>query len=449
MKHRTGHLFKRGATYYLRYVVNGKVHQQALFHPDGKAITTKTDAVQAKIAIMAPFTVADEVTVLENVAAKLSGRKTELARLNDEVNPPTTLEQSWTAYHDSVDRPDSGERTLQEYESHYSQFLDWAKDHQPEVVAMRDVTRDMADAYAAHLLKRGLSTNRFNKHVRFLELLFRTLRSKARLTMNPWEEIRSKRLVPHSRRELTIEELRRVCEAATGEMRVLFGLGIYTGLRLGDCCTLRWGEVDLDRGIIRRVTNKTSRRNPKPVLVPIHPALSALLPEMPTDKPTEFVLPETAERYGRGVYMVTDFIQQHFANCGVKPYAPGTGPDSAEKDADGKRIAGTAKRAVVDVGFHSLRHTFVSLCRAANAPLSVVESIVGHSNPAMTRHYTHTGEAAAIAAVAAIPSVTGNTTAPAMPAPKPVDAGAIRTALNLMNAKNWKTVKADLLALVS
>jgi hypothetical protein len=67
----------------------------------------------------------------------------------------------------------------------------------------------------------------------------------------------------------------------------------------------------------------------------------------------------------------------------------------------------------------------------------------------MTRHYTHTGEAAAIAAVAAIPSVTGNTTAPALPVPKPVDAGAIRTALNRMNSKNWKTVKVDLLALVS
>jgi alkaline phosphatase len=38
MKHRTGHLFKRGTTYYLRYVVNGKVHQQALFHPDGTGL---------------------------------------------------------------------------------------------------------------------------------------------------------------------------------------------------------------------------------------------------------------------------------------------------------------------------------------------------------------------------------------------------------------------------
>ena len=67
----------------------------------------------------------------------------------------------------------------------------------------------------------------------------------------------------------------------------------------------------------------------------------------------------------------------------------------------------TGRRAVVEVGFHSLRHSFVSRCRQANAPLSVVEAIVGHSSPAMTRHYTHVGELAAAVAVGALPRVMG------------------------------------------
>jgi len=81
--------------------------------------------------------------------------------------------------------------------------------------------------------------------------------------------------------------------------------------------------------------------------------------------------------------------QDHFSNCGLKVHKPGTGTDS--------------KRAVVEVGFHSLRHTFVSLCCESNAPLAVVESIVGHSHPARTRRYTHVGEIAAGLAVAALP----------------------------------------------
>ena len=36
----------------------------------------------------------------------------------------------------------------------------------------------------------------------------------------------------------------------------------------------------------------------------------------------------------------------------------------------------------------------------------MVEAIVGHANPAMTRHYTHVGEAAATTAVAALPALS-------------------------------------------
>src|SRR6267154_1030762 len=71
------------------------------------------------------------------------------------------------------------------------------------------------------------------------------------------------------------------------------------------------------------------------------------------------------------VCAVTDKVQSHFKTCGIKLHKRGTGTDG--------------RRAVVEVGFHSLRHTFVSLCRESNAPLAVVESIVGHGNPAMTR----------------------------------------------------------------
>ena len=59
----------------------------------------------------------------------------------------------------------------------------------------------------------------------------------------------------------------------------------------------------------------------------------------------------------------------------------------------------------VDVGFHSLRHTFVSISANAGVPLVVVQAIVGHSNPAMTQHYYHKDENALRSATAAIPDV--------------------------------------------
>ena len=253
-------------------------------------------------------------------------------------------------------------------------------------------------------LHRVISPNTFNKHINLLHLAFRVLKKQARQTINPWEDIPRKRLATQSRRELTVDELRKVCGTATGEMRLLLALGIYSGLRLGDCATLRWCEIDIHRRIIRRIPNKVARRNNTPVLIPIHTALYAMLTAIPDAERNEYVLPETAAAYITRSDNVTDPVQSHFVACGISVHRPGTG--KIEDPAGGKPVE-TGKRAVVEVGFHSLRHSFVSLCREANAPLSVVEAIVGHSTPAMTRHYTHTSEAAASKAVAALPDITG------------------------------------------
>lgn len=435
-KHRTGHLFKRGKKFYVRWAVNGKIFSKALRDRDGSSITNHREAEEARERMMAPFVVADEAAALESVAAKLEGRKAELARIEDQLNPPLPIAKAWQKYLAAANRPDSGESTLRQYEFQFSQFTRWMQEKHAEAATLREVSKAMAEDYAAHLNHDRLSASTCNKHLNLLTLVFRVLKEKAKLTSNPWEDIQRKRIGTHSRRELTIDELKNVCQAATGELQILIALGVYSGLRLGDCATLRWGEVDLVRCIIRRIPNKTARRNPRPVIVPIHPILREMLAETPDTDRTECVLPEIAALYNRRTDLVTDMVQRHFKSCGIKLHKPGTGKDG--------------KRAVVEVGFHSLRHTFVSLCRESNAPLAVVESIVGHSNPAMTRHYTHVGELAAGQAVAALPDV--------LRGEKPCSNSAMtdaetilrkaRTIIKSMIAKDWKSKRAELLALL-
>ncbi len=296
------------------------------------------------------------------------------------------------------------------------------------------MTRTVAECYASHLLKSRGSPNTYNKHLNLLSLVFRVLKAKARINSIVWDDIQRKTLTTQSRRELTLEELRTICDAGTGELRTLFVIGIYTGMRLGDCVTLRKGEVDLSRSMIRRVPNKTARRNPKPVCVPIHPVLRGLLEESLLTDRTEFVLPKLAELYLERSDGVTDLVQAHFKACAIRTHKPGTGKDH--------------KRAIVEVGFHSLRHSFVSLCRESNAPLAVVESLVGHSNPAMTRYYTHVGEIAAGKAVAALPSIMGDESTGAEPSNDSLLIRA-RTVAENINADNWENARSQLLALLS
>jgi len=456
-KHRVGHLFQRGKNFYVRWIVEGKVFSKALRDEYGQAITTHRKAEEARRKLMAPFAVASEAEALESIVGKLEGRRGELARLEDQQNPPLPLAQAWSEFVASPRRPDTGPATLVIYEYQFTKFVNWMQEKHPDLLAMRDVTREIAEDYTTVLNRNKPSPNTYNKHLNVLTMVYRVLEDKAKLTDNPWERIQRRRLAPQSRRELTIEELKKVCQEATGELRLLFALGIYTGLREGDCATLRWGEVDLVRGIIRRVPNKTARRSPKPVIVPIHPVLQGMLAETAPEKRVDYVLPDTAEEYLKQRSELVRRIQEHFASCGIRVHKPGTGSD--KRKARRAKIDPSERRAVVEVGFHSLRHTFVSLCRESNAPLAVVESLVGHSNPAMTRHYTHVGEIAASRAVAALPHVIGdgkaapaasNGDGPATKVPQPESVlGKVRAFLEGMNATNWEQGRAEALVLLS
>lgn len=435
MKHRTGYLFKRNGAFYVQWNVNGKRFTKALRDDQGNAISTRREAEEAQTKFMATFAVADEAEALESIAAKLEGRKAELARLQDSQNPPSAIATAWADYLAAPNRPDSGETTLRQYAFQFVAFADWMAEHYPQFPALRDVTREIAEEYAGQMNHGRFSASTYNKHLNLLTLVFRVLKDRARLSGNPWQDIQRKRIIAQGRRELTMDELRNVCQSAKGELRVLLAVGVYSGLRLGDCATLRWAEVDLPRNLIRRIPNKTARRNPKPVIIPVHPILRDMLAETAPEKRGEFVLPETAETYLRRTDMVTDMVQRHFEACGIKSHKRGTGENG--------------KRAVVEVGFHSLRHTFVSLCRESNAPLAVVESIVGHSNPAMTRHYTHVGELAAGRAVAALPSILDDSTTTALQTTPEATLSKARAIAASMTAKNWREKRAEMLALMN
>lgn len=319
--------------------------------------------------------------------------------------PALSLKDGFTAYRQCATRSDSGERTMEGYESQYNAFVSWMAEHRPECIELRQVTAADANAYSIHLAERWTG-NTHNKHITFLKCLWRTLaeaddgkaedesmpeKRRANIAINPFDRIRLKNHIAHSRRELTIEELYKICDAAEGEMRLMIAVGIYTGLRMGDCATITWGNIDLVKRLITIAPRKTKRRtHAKPVVVPIHPSLWNMLAETPPGKRSGYLIPETAEMYLRDSSRITYRFNKLLAGCGIK-YA-------TENETTG--------RIQTDVGFHSLRHTFVSLSANAGTPLAVVQAIVGHTNQAMTRHYFHEQQNALVSAVAALPDIT-------------------------------------------
>ncbi len=238
--------------------------------------------------------------------------------------------------------------------------------------------------------------------------IYRILAEEAGIKDDPWRGIRLLADDSHARREFTRKELARILTAAeaAGKMwNILFCLGMYTGLRLGDCCTLEWRTVNFERGIIQVIPRKTRRHaHGVPVTIPIHPELMALFRSVREDD-EHYVLPQLAAWYqGSEHWRIGYGLEQIFRAAGI---------------VTSVRIDGR-KTAAPDATFHSLRHTFVSFSANAGVPLPVVQSIVGHTSTAMTRHYYHENEEVLRRAVAAVPGIAElRTGTPHAPLPTP------------------------------
>ena len=59
----------------------------------------------------------------------------------------------------------------------------------------------------------------------------------------------------------------------------------------------------------------------------------------------------------------------------------------------------------MDLSFHSLRHTAVSLLKDAGVPDAVVQALVGHESAAMSHRYTHVGKEALSRATDSLPEL--------------------------------------------
>ena len=362
------------------------------------------------------------------------------------------LADVWLEYLKSPNRNELAKTTLNGKRNTWLQFAKWMEHFYLPVKDLGGITSDMIAEYLA-CIRAEVSATTYNARICILREIFRVLAKKAGLEEDPWEGVRLRPDDSHSRRELTLDEIKRLLKAAatvgSDELRVkseemgndgssnnsslithrsslgnewytLFLIGIYTGLRLGDCCRLDWSQINLAQEVIQIVPTKTRRHHQRMVTIPIHDALGAALlanaecgvrgadncasPNsalgtersaltshftLRTPHLTGPVLPTIAQMYNRTRWQVSHELSRIFKAANI----------TTSIKLDGRN------RKTPEATFHSLRHTFVSFAANAGVPLHIVQSIVGHESTAMTRHYYHENIDALKSAVNAIPTL--------------------------------------------
>lgn len=310
------------------------------------------------------------------------------------------LSDVWNEYVKSPIRNELAASTLHAKRNVWMSFARWMERNYLPVNDLAGVTSDIIAEYLA-CLRANLCGTSYNNQVCILREIFHVLGDKAGIDEDPWWGVRLRPDDSHSRRELTTDELRRLLDAAQmhgQEWHTLFLIGIYTGLRLGDCCKLDWSQINITQGVIQLMPQKTRRHHGRIVTIPIHHALGGALLESMEKSGTEGslpshlsgpVLPSINEWYRLSKWKVSWYLGAIFKDAAI----------TTSVKLEGR------KHRTPEATFHSLRHTFVSFAANAGVPLHIVQSIVGHESTAMTRHYYHENIDALKSAVNAIPTL--------------------------------------------
>lgn len=275
--------------------------------------------------------------------------------------------------------------------SQWEDFCSFMTDIYPENNKLDKVTRRHAEAYIKQLRDNGrhvqiikfsrqykeksvthsyqtqriLSSRTINAFHKTLKSVFSKLQEDAGILYNPFDFDMLDN-DSENRDAFTPSELQLIGDNFNDFVRPIFIIGICTGLSESDICLLRWSEIH--DGWITRKRRKTGAE----LDIPILPQLERFLKEQRLiSGDYEYVLPEHAVMYKANPSGISYRVKSFLESLGI----------ATTRTAEGRGRASSIK----DV--HSLRHTFAYFAGCYQIPLLVVQSILGHMSPEMTKHY--------------------------------------------------------------
>lgn len=381
-----GTLVKRGKYWQCKVTVDGVNHYKAT------GTASKVEAKKILEEFARPFQSKNELERLAVMEARIQMKESELSDSEEDYSN-VLLTDILDRYYKMANAKPVSDGTLENYKKFVEKFTEWLSAEHRTVVKVRDVTKLIAEKYLAHF-KSNVSAGYYNGMLSTFRKIwseFGRLSKHHCFRENPWGGFKYKTVDQSVKRALTAEEISRIFEVIKKpDVALLFKIGLYTGMRKGDCCNLKWSDIDMERRLISVVPDKTKRYNCR-VVIPIHQVLyeeletrAKALPENPDSPGSDYVCAWLAHKYEANNF---DFVRAAFRDAGIK----------TDTTVDGKR------RMVVS--FHSLRHTFVSMAVSAGIQLDVVRQITGHNSLKMAEHYSHASTAALEKAVNAIPDV--------------------------------------------
>ena len=181
-------------------------------------------------------------------------------------------------------------------------FVKYMAYHAPSVEELGEAKAEHVGGFIEGREAEGASGKTLNVEISVLRGLFKRFAPFSSAFRDYLADCPSREENTIHRTPFTTAELNRIVQAAADDdfLRPLIVCAICSAMRRGDVCRLRWGAVDLARGMLRVKTAKTGADVSIPILPPLRRELEkarAALPRKPEPDVSAFVWPPAARTY--------------------------------------------------------------------------------------------------------------------------------------------------------
>lgn len=246
----------------------------------------------------------------------------------------------------------------------------------PKFASMKkkSITSEIVDNYTSELLENGLLPKTVKDILVILQqiLTFSNINIKFAMPKVPKKEIQ----ILRKDEQMILEEY-----LFNNINLTTFGIifSLYTGVRIGELCALKWENVDLENKKIKinktitRIKNPDSNSKKKTIIIIDEPKSTSSIREIPIP---DFIIP-VLEKI-KGTSKDEDFIL-----TGNNKYV-----ETRTYFNRYKKIL--EKLKLQSYNFHALRHTFATRCVENGCDPKLLSEILGHANVKITlERYVH------------------------------------------------------------
>ncbi len=246
-------------------------------------------------------------------------------------------------------------------------------------IQLSKLTEDMVQDFVNEI-KKSLAPSMIHNVCRLLKSMLVSAKDKKLIGEVPFGKIRKPQNKPKRPRVLAVSEQARLEREAvkSGELESLVSL--YTGIRLGELCALRWQDLDFEENML--YVNHTLKRVPctegpmKTMVVLAKPKTDNSQREMPVPV---FLMKQLKDKMLREQATESDFVFQSKSGGFVDP-----------RTMQAKFARRMKQLKIRGAHFHTLRHTFATRCLELQVGIETLSEFLGHSSPQITvKYYAH------------------------------------------------------------